>query len=101
MTQEEIIETKALISREMSLRMEKAFVGQSMSDVSAAVVRGFLDGIMKDLQQQGSFPSVMELIDWDVTFQGNVMHVVMEPKKGLDDHDHRRAVNFLFNQGFD
>ena len=28
------------------------------------------------------------------------MHVVMEPKKGLDDDDYARAVNFLFNQEF-
>ena len=65
--------------------------------VSADIVKGYLMGIMKDLQGQGMLHSVIELIDWNVTFQGNVMHVVMEPKKGLDDVDYSRAVNFLFN----
>lgn len=100
MTPEEIHETKARISQELSGRMEKAFIGQSVAEVSADVVKGYLDGIMKDLQLRGDFPSVIELIDWNVTFVGSVMNVVMEPKKGLDDHDHARAVNFLFNQEF-
>lgn|SRR5574343_91770 len=101
MTEEEITATKLRIREALSERMEKAFVGQSMADVSAALVRGYVEGVLKDLQNRGDFPRVTELIDWDVRFVGNTMHVVMEPKKGLDDHDYRRAVNFLFNQGDD
>jgi hypothetical protein len=100
-TEEEILITKVYIRRVLSERMEKSFVGQSMSEVTTHVVKAYLEGVLKDLLLQGTLPSVVELVEWNVRFEGNTMHVVMEPKKGLDDYDHRRAVNFLFNQGDD
>ena len=99
MTPEEITELKTKISQTISARMEEAFIGQSMADVSASLVKSYLTGIMKDFLAQGEHP-VVDLIQYDVIFQGNTMNVVMEPKKGLSDYDHSRAVNFLFNQEF-
>lgn len=99
MTPEEITALKQEISGVISERMEKAFIGQSMSEVTAHVVKSYLEGIMKDFLARGSHP-VVELIEYNVMFEGNTMHVVMEPKKGLSDADHSRAVNFLFNQEF-
>jgi len=101
MTEDEIHETKDLIGRELRGRMEKAFVGQSLSEATAHVVKGYLEGIMKDLLLQGNLPSVVELVEWNVRFEGNTMHVVMEPKKGLDPEELRRAIDFLFNWGSD
>lgn len=99
MTPEEITELKTKISQTISTKMEEAFVGQSMADVSAELVKCHLQEVMSDFLRQGEHP-VVELISYSVTFEGNTMHVVMEPKKGLSDADHVRAVNFLFNQEF-
>ena len=99
MTPEEIDALKREISSVISARMEEAFVGQSMSEVTAAVVKSYLTGIMKDFLAKGYHP-VVDLIEYDVIFQGNTMNVVMQPKKGLSDYDHSQAVNFLFNQEF-
>ena len=99
MTPEEIHDLKAEIGKTISERMDEAFVGRSVAEVSAEVVRGYLQSIMKDFLAKGYHP-VVDLIDWDVTFVGSVANVVMQPKKGLSDEDHARAVNFLFNQEF-
>jgi hypothetical protein len=99
MTPEEINDLKVEISKTISARMEEAFLGQSMSEVTANVVKSYLQGIMKDFLAKGYHP-VVDLIEYNVMFEGNTMHVVMEPKKGLSNEDHARAVNFLFNQEF-
>lgn len=99
MTPEEINDLKVEISKTISERMEKAFVGQSMANVSAELVKCYLQEVMKDFLAQGYHP-VVGLIDYSVRFEGNTMHVVMEPKRGLSNEDHARAVNFLFNQEF-
>ena len=99
MSPEEIVELKEEMSRVISARMGKAFIGQSMSEVTAEVVKSYLNGIMKDFLAQGYHP-VVDLIEYGITFEGNVMNVVLQPKKGLSDADHSRAVNFLFNQEF-
>ena len=46
MTPEEITELKRVISGVISKRMEKAFIGQSMADVSSELVKCYLQEIM-------------------------------------------------------
>lgn len=102
MTEQEIHDLKAYIGRELSERMEKAFVGQSVGDVSPAIVKNYISRVLSDLRvYHGTTHPVVDLVDWDVTFVGRVMNVVMRPKSGLSNEDYRRATDFLFNRGTD
>jgi len=98
-TEQEIHDLKAYVGRELSERMEKAFVGQSVGDISAAIVKNYISRVLNDLR--GTTHPVVDLVDWDVTFVGRVMNVVMRPKSGLSNEDYRRATDFLFNRGTD
>jgi hypothetical protein len=99
MTPEDIYRLKTEIAKTISEKISATFVGQSMADVSTEMIRGHLQNIMKDFLARGYHP-VVGLIDWDVTFVGSSVKVVMRVKKGLTNEDHARAVNFLFNQEF-
>lgn len=99
MTPEEIHDLKTELGKVISARMDEAFLGQSVADVSAEVVKSYLSSIMKDFLAKGAH-SVVDLVDYDVVFVGNVMNVTMQPKKGLSNEDHERAVRFLFNEEF-
>ena len=101
MTKEEITKLKMRVCRYLAERVSEGFLGHSIAEVSAEVVKSYFDRVLQDLRRTEKLNPVVELMDWNVRFEGNVMHAVMEPKKGLDDYNHRRAVNFLFNQGDD
>ena len=101
MTEQEIIAVKSKISRAMARRMETAFVGRSVSEVSADVVKGFISNILDDLRAHGEYLSVIDLIDYDVVVDGKVLKVAAKPKAGLSNDEYRQATDFLFNYGSD
>lgn len=102
MTEQEIRDIKTRISHELSSRLEKAFLGQSITEASAPVIKGYLERTLQDLIETERLYSVFHLIDWVVTFSGRDLHVVMEPKKGcLSTEQIREAQDFIYNRGSD
>jgi hypothetical protein len=73
-----------IVALTVAQRMEKAFVGKSVADVSASVAKSYLQGIMADMKRlkliAASDDAPLGYRDANIVINGNAMRVSMEIK---------------------
>ena len=98
MTEKEIALTKHVIGVKVQRSLEQ-FIGQPVGD-ALDVVKYHINATMKDMLLQERIPSVVDLLEWDVTMDGSKVNAVLMPKSGLNDKEYNQAILFLLGRAF-